>query len=345
MTYEHNGDLVEWGLRFFESNPVAGSEYYSGRIQYAGYDQYSSNSLYESVDRGGVENDEIIARLLQAELSKVAEFQPSSQTVDCSPEPGYAQSWYYCQPSHSIYYGYEEGDEEITEIDRSSSCSSPGEKSHDADECSSSLELVSDCTFDEQVGRRLNQMIPIPHVPRVNGDLPTTDEATSDYERLSNRLEFCGLVELKVDGDGNCQFRALSDQLYHNPEHHKLVRQQVVNQLQSRRDVYEGYVPMDYSDYLKKTRESGAWGDHVTLQAAADSYGVKIIVVTSFKDTYYIEILPKVQKSKRVLYLSFWAEVHYNSIYPQQHQTELNMDWPALNKSSKKRWWNFASKH
>ncbi|KAH9301801.1 hypothetical protein KI387_013384, partial [Taxus chinensis] len=58
-------------------------------------------------------------------------------------------------------------------------------------------------------------------------------------------------------------------------------------------------------------------GDHVTLQAAADYYGVKICVVTSFKDTCFIEILPKVQRSKRVIFMSFWAEVHYNSIYPQ----------------------------
>lgn len=77
-------------------------------------------------------------------------------------------------------------------------------------------------------------------------------------------------------------------------------------------------------------------------------YGVKIFVITSFKDTCYIEILPNIQKSERgtsysylqswlitfdmfgnypnawtfttsyaVISLSFWAEVHYNSIYPQ----------------------------
>jgi hypothetical protein len=61
---------------------------------------------------------------------------------------------------------------------------------------------------------------------------------------------------------------------------------------------------------------NGEWGDHVTLQAAADYYGVKISLITSFKDTCFIEIVPTEQKSKREMYLSFWAEVHYNSIYP-----------------------------
>ncbi|KAL9674672.1 hypothetical protein QQ045_002870 [Rhodiola kirilowii] len=187
----------------------------------------------------------------------------------------------------------------MNDAGRSSSYSSPELNSDDEDRYSSSMELTVDSTFDEQVGKRLKQMIPISHVPRINGELPTTEEATSDYKRLRNRLEFCGLSELKVQGDGNCQFRALSDQLYRSPEHHKFVRQQVVNQLQSQRQAYEGYVRMDYSDYLKKTSKSGAWGDHVTLQAAADLYGVKIVIVTSFKDTYYINILPKVKKSTR----------------------------------------------
>ncbi|KAK6926753.1 hypothetical protein RJ641_008472 [Dillenia turbinata] len=47
------------------------------------------------------------------------------------------------------------------------------------------------------------------------------------------------------------------------------------------------------------------------------TYGVKIFVITSFKDTCYIEILPNVKRSRRVIFLSFWAEVHYNSIYPE----------------------------
>lgn len=134
---------------------------------------------------------------------------------------------------------------------------------------------------------------------------------------------------------------------------------------------------------------NGEWGDHVTLQAAADwvltqpklflycikfackkkvslgileyecgnwntflfvllllQFGVRMFVITSFKDTCYIEILPHLQKSNRrklptnmswfytikimsflcfnsccafesVICLSFWAEVHYNSIYPE----------------------------
>ncbi|KAF2323007.1 hypothetical protein GH714_032732 [Hevea brasiliensis] len=96
------------------------------------------------------------------------------------------------------------------------------------------------------------------------------------YEEMLG-LNVYGLYEVKVSGDGNCQFRALSDQMYKSPEHHKHIRKEVVKQLKDYRSLYEGYVPMKYKRYYKKMAKSGEWGDHVTLQAAADKYTSVII--------------------------------------------------------------------
>ncbi|KAL1174195.1 hypothetical protein V6Z11_A05G460900 [Gossypium hirsutum] len=181
--------------------------------------------------------------------------------------------------------------------------------------------------LDDEVEKRLNDMVPIPHVPKINGDIPSVDEEISDHQRLLERLLLYGLVENKVHGDGNCQFRSLSDQLYRSQDHHRFVRQQVVSQLKSNPEMYEGYVPMAYGDYLKKMNKTSEWGDHLTLQAAADWYGVKIFILTSFKDTCYIEILPHYQKSERIIFLSFWAEVHYNSIYPEGELPKKKKKW------------------
>ncbi|GAU15843.1 hypothetical protein TSUD_40640 [Trifolium subterraneum] len=154
------------------------------------------------------------------------------------------------------------------------------------------------------------------HLPSARILLYPNEKCRGNHS-CAPQLQLYELIESKVEGDGNCQFRALSDQLYRSPNLHKFVREQIVQQLKSDPDLYAGYVPMAYSEYLKKMSKSGEWGDHVTLQAAADWYGVKIFVITSFKDTCYIEILPQTQKSGRVIFLSFWAEVHYNSIYPE----------------------------
>ncbi|XP_047083016.1 OVARIAN TUMOR DOMAIN-containing deubiquitinating enzyme 9-like [Lolium rigidum] len=204
---------------------------------------------------------------------------------------------------------------------------------------SSSYPASDDCfEMEEEVGKRFYPMVPVAHVPKINGQIPSFDEATMDHERLSDRLKLYELVEHKVKGDGNCQFRALSDQLYQTPDHHEFVREQIISQLKSNRDAYDGYVPMAYDEYLDKVSRNGEWGDHVTLQAAADKYGVKIFVMTSFKDTCYIEIQPKVVKSNKVVLLSFWAEVHYNSISPQNEA-------PRSHIVKKRRWWPFSQHH
>ncbi|KAH7679148.1 Ubiquitinyl hydrolase 1 protein [Dioscorea alata] len=162
---------------------------------------------------------------------------------------------------------------------------------------------------------RLPESLSRIHTPRVNGEIPDIDDATLDHERLLERLTTYGLAEMQVEGDGNCQFRALADQLFRNPDYHKHVRKAVVKQLKHFRKFYESYVPMDYKTYLKNMKRTGEWGDHVTLQAAADRFGAKICLLTSFRDTCLVEIVPKEQNPAKELWLSFWSEVHYNSLY------------------------------
>ncbi|GAB2278320.1 OVARIAN TUMOR DOMAIN-containing deubiquitinating enzyme 12 [Dionaea muscipula] len=185
--------------------------------------------------------------------------------------------------------------------------------------------------LDGAVGHRLSNLAPVPIIPRINSYIPSLSDANLDHQRLLERLHVYGLYEVKVSGDGNCQFRALSDQIYRSPEHHKHVRKQVVKQLKDNRSLYEGYVPMKYKSYYKKMAKSGEWGDHVTLQAAADKFAAKICLLTSFRDTCFIEIVPLQQEYTRELWLSFWSEVHYNSLYDIK-------DAPVQQKARRRHW-------
>ncbi|WVZ85481.1 hypothetical protein U9M48_032403 [Paspalum notatum var. saurae] len=219
--------------------------------------------------------------------------------------------------------------------------------------------------LDGSMAKRLTNLTSIPHVPRINTYFPTYNDATMDHYRLLDSvfcnfvLEECsafsnniypylyfmhimdmevqlnayGLFEVRVSGDGNCQFRALSDQLYRSPDYHKHVRKEIVKQLKECNSLYEGYVPMRYKQYCKKMKKyvSGEWGDHVTLQAAADKFAAKICLLTSFRDTCFVEIVPQYQAPQREIWLSFWSEVHYNSLYDAR-------DLPSKYKPRKKHW-------
>ncbi|KAJ8899874.1 hypothetical protein K2173_019577 [Erythroxylum novogranatense] len=336
--YEQDSDVIQWGLRILDGDPPFYPGYYDEAIQNGNsyLEQQYVEDQYDITDSNHVENDEIIARTLQEDFSQLAVSEASGYPVAAEEymQPSVQLHDWHCPSTMNHYSDHEYSVEESDDTVPSTSCSSPGI----SEEYLYSPEYSDDNELDEEVGKTLNQMIPIPHVPRINGEIPSIDEATSDHDRLLNRLQLYGFVELKVEGDGNCQFRALSDQIFHTPDRHKTVRRHVVNQLRSHPDIYEGYVPMEYGDYLKKMSKSGEWGDHVTLQAAADLYGAKILVMTSFKDTCYIEILPENQKTKEVIFLSFWAEVHYNSIYFQGDTSSGEL-------RRKKKWWNFGNKH
>ncbi|KAH7662850.1 Ubiquitinyl hydrolase 1 protein [Dioscorea alata] len=271
IMYEPDPDLLRWGLHLLHGDPlfnIGCCEIPIESVNSFENGVHASESNF-GTDHTNVENDEILAHALQEELSQIAsrEASGSSLAVDeLSQASVLAQDWldFSAQYTHS-------GTESVSvAMDGMEPYLSPGEDSND--ENMWTIEIADgSSTLDGEVGKRLNQMVPIPHVPRINGEIPSVDEATSDHQRLLDRLQLYELIELKVQGDGNCQFRALSDQFYRSPEHHKFVRQQVVNQLKSHPEIYEGYVPMAYDEYLEKMSKSGEWGDHVTLQAAADS--------------------------------------------------------------------------
>ncbi|XP_041994773.1 OVARIAN TUMOR DOMAIN-containing deubiquitinating enzyme 9-like isoform X1 [Salvia splendens] len=310
MMCDLDPDVVRWGLHHLDVFSLANNGSLPAVTCYA-EEKSTTDTLKDDFctkAESVVENDKAIAQALQEELSRLDAAEDlgsvSSREQQNQKESIVAQNW-------------------LGPLGR-----------HFSSEWQETLpEIENDSVIDGEMGKRLNQLIPIPHVPKINGEIPSADESTSDHQRLLDRLQLYELVELKISGDGNCQFRSLSDQIYRTSEHHKFVREQVVNQLKLRPDLYENYVPMAYGDYIKKMSKNGEWGDHVTLQAAADWFGIKIFVVTSFKDTCYIEILPQTeQKSNRTIFLSFWAEVHYNSIYPLG-------ELPEVESKKKRRWW------
>ncbi|XP_022841976.1 OTU domain-containing protein DDB_G0284757-like [Olea europaea var. sylvestris] len=287
---ELDPDVVRWGLHLIDCSPTRGGS--PKTITF--YDK--DMSRIEHVEEGyceardsAADNDKVIAHALQEELSRLRTAEASGSTCAENQDQQasiLAQDWFGSSRKH-----FDDGAGMVPD--------NRGELFATGEEQEIFLEIEDESTLDGEWGRRLNEMVPVPHVPKINGEIPSAEDAMSDHERLLARLKLYDLVELQISGDGNCQFSSLSDQVYHTPDHHKLVREQVVNQLKSYRELYENYVPMAYDDYLKQMSKAGEWGDHVTLQAAADTYGVKIFVITSFRDTCYIEILPQTLKSNR----------------------------------------------
>ena len=142
--------------------------------------------------------------------------------------------------------------------------------------------------------------------------------------RLRDRLKDFGLREHEVAGDGNCQFRALAHQLAADVERHGEVRARVARQLALERERYEDFcvideasVDADFDGFVRRMAKDAEWGDNVTLQAAADAYGVYVCLVTSYESRGILRVEPKAPPAHaRTIWVAFWAEVHYSSIMP-----------------------------
>lgn len=71
-SHEHDSDIIQWGLRLLDGDPVYNSSYYySDMIQHNANDIYHEEYFRSHYDTESnhVENDEIIARTLQEEFS------------------------------------------------------------------------------------------------------------------------------------------------------------------------------------------------------------------------------------------------------------------------------------
>ena len=148
-------------------------------------------------------------------------------------------------------------------------------------------------------------------------------------DKLVERLRDFGLQEFEVAGDGNCQYRALAHQLFDDVELHADIRRTVCRQLAAEADRYRGFVAteddVDYEAWVARMACEGEWADHVTLQAAADAYGTRICLVTSYEDRGILRVEPAAPvegEEPRTAWLAFWAEIHYSSIVPMDEAGE-----------------------
>ena len=97
---------------------------------------------------------------------------------------------------------------------------------------------------------------------------------------LNAQLKRMGLYAANTTGDGNCLFRALSDQLYGHPARHAQLRQETCDHLAARPEKFAGFVDdKPFDQYIRLMRENGTYGGHLELHAFAQMKQKQIKIV------------------------------------------------------------------
>lgn len=96
-------------------------------------------------------------------------------------------------------------------------------------------------------------------------------DPAQNTELLNQQLHALGLYAAHTIGDGNCLFRALSDQLYGTPNYHLKLRDEICDWIASRKDRYAPFVDDErgLDVHLRCMRTPGTYGGHLELSAFA----------------------------------------------------------------------------
>jgi len=105
---------------------------------------------------------------------------------------------------------------------------------------------------------------------KTKGQITLSDPAANNA-LLSTQLRSLGLYAANTVGDGNCLFRALSDQLYGTPNHHLQLRSEICDWIALHKARYEPFVEDDrgIEVHLRNMRTRGTYGGHLELSAFA----------------------------------------------------------------------------
>ncbi|EEA06219.1 OTU-like cysteine protease family protein [Cryptosporidium muris RN66] len=81
-----------------------------------------------------------------------------------------------------------------------------------------------------------------------------------------------------IIGDGNCLFRAVSDQLYGNSENHEIIRSYCMDYIEINKDKFSDFIHEypNIDNYINNKRCLGVWGDNIELQALCELYNIPI---------------------------------------------------------------------
>jgi hypothetical protein len=121
----------------------------------------------------------------------------------------------------------------------------------------------------------------------AEGGLQSKANGEMEHQNIMSVIAGLGMFVNKMDGDGNCLFRSLSDQIYKDGGfNHMTVRHEVCNHLAKNINFFRDFffdLNTDNNDseiyeYIGKMRQDKEWGGGTEISAAAKLYSRKIIV-------------------------------------------------------------------
>ena len=171
----------------------------------------------------------------------------------------------------------------------------------------------------------------------------------SPNKDFEERMAVEGLHIFEVESDGNCLFRAISHQMFLDPEKHVELRQQCIDHMVAFKDRFAPFCSENFDQYIEKKKMNGIWGDDLEIKAMEEIMDRRIIIYsedsgfiaplnTHFDSDYNSNVVasssPSTSKASRKsgslefvepIILSYHGQSHYNSVFYVKYSLPLPM--------------------
>ncbi|XP_066934499.1 uncharacterized protein [Clytia hemisphaerica] len=106
------------------------------------------------------------------------------------------------------------------------------------------------------------------------------DYTDDDFVKFKRQLEYQGFKLREIQGDGNCLFRALADQLNGDDKLHMRHRKDVVEYMKNHEDDFAPFLDetVTFEKYLKNLSSTGTYGGNDSIVAFARKNTVDVVI-------------------------------------------------------------------
>ncbi|CAF1348001.1 unnamed protein product [Rotaria magnacalcarata] len=140
-------------------------------------------------------------------------------------------------------------------------------------------------------------------------------EKSSITLTLDEQLSDINLKIIKIQGDGNCFFRAISHQLCRNESNHKTIRSTTINYLIENKDKFAPFIDDTDStidNYIERMSRNGTYADYLAVSAAAVIVNKNILIHELGKKPLFIPGSDYIDDQVHICY--YPDKLHYNSV-------------------------------
>ncbi|KAI8924579.1 hypothetical protein BC831DRAFT_389482, partial [Entophlyctis helioformis] len=136
--------------------------------------------------------------------------------------------------------------------------------------------------------------------------------------QLESQLADLGLAIKDMTGDGNCLFRALSDQIHGSPARHGQVRSAVCDQIAANADLYAPFIDDgSLASHVASMRRDGTYGGNMEVVAAARMARVDIAVHQAGLPVWVVESGTSGEGEgggRGTIHIAYHSWEHYSSV-------------------------------